>query len=73
MILQQAIDYAKNDGVDLVYGIFTSKGSKRTAEKLSMASIYDVDLRVVVDSQGQPAFADMGENNIVSVMVIKIK
>ena len=71
-LLQQAIKYARNHGVDLLYGMFTSEGSKRTAEKLGMTSFFHRDLVAIVDHQGKPAFADVGENNVVFVMGIKI-
>lgn len=72
-LMRQGIEYAEKNGVDVVFGLFTSPFSKRAAEKVGLLNVVDLDLLDYRDSQGSQLFLDSAPHNIASVMAILTK
>ncbi|XP_043668829.1 uncharacterized protein LOC122629465 [Vespula pensylvanica] len=58
--------------VGFIFGLYTSTYSKRSAEKIGMKSILDVDLLTYENEKGEPIFQDTPPHNIVSLMVLEL-
>ena len=71
-LMQRGMDWAREHGFDLACGIFTSVPSKKIAKRMGMRSVYDCDLREVKNNKGEVVFADMGVNNVVSIMALEM-
>jgi GNAT superfamily N-acetyltransferase len=67
-LMKKGIEYARRNGYDLVFGLFTSPYSKRAAENVGMKKIMDIDLLDYRDSHGSLIFLDSAPHNIASVM-----
>ncbi|XP_076625306.1 uncharacterized protein LOC143343866 [Colletes latitarsis] len=73
-LMTKGISFAKHNlkDVGFVFGVYTSVYSKKSAEKLGLKSVMDVDLLIYKDPEGQAIFQDTPPHNIVSVMVLQI-
>ncbi|XP_035722276.1 uncharacterized protein LOC118441674 isoform X1 [Vespa mandarinia] len=58
--------------VGFIFGLYTSTYSKRSAEKIGMKSLADVDLLTYVNEKGEPIFQDTPPHNIVSLMTLEL-
>lgn len=56
--------------VGFVFALCTSMYSKKSAEKIGMRSLVDVDLLTYFNEKGEPIFQDTPPHNIVSLMVL---
>ncbi|XP_015116994.1 uncharacterized protein LOC107041111 [Diachasma alloeum] len=71
-LIASGISWAGAQGIPLIFGVFTSPFSKRSAERAGMRSILGVDLLEYEDLEGTRTFEGIGQNNIVDVMVREI-
>lgn len=72
-IMKAGISLAKTYAdIGVVFGVYTSLYSKRSAEKIGMKSILDIDLLTYKNEKGERIFQDTPPHNIVSVMVLEI-
>ncbi|XP_054009918.1 uncharacterized protein LOC128893126 [Hylaeus anthracinus] len=73
-LMAAGISFAKDtlQDVGFVFGVYTSLYSKRSAEKLGMRSVMDVDLLTYKNAEGRAIFQDTPPHNVISVMVLKI-
>ncbi|XP_011501755.1 PREDICTED: uncharacterized protein LOC105365317 [Ceratosolen solmsi marchali] len=72
-LMQNGIEYAKSNGYDLAFGLFTSAYSKKAAERVGMRSVMDIDLLKYHDPRGSLIFSKSYPHNVASVMVTLIK
>lgn len=71
-LMNVGIAFAREAQVALVFGVFTSVYSKKSAEKVGMRTIMEFDLSSYKDATGTTIFKDTEPHNIVSVMVLEI-
>ncbi|XP_063988979.1 uncharacterized protein LOC135168571 isoform X4 [Diachasmimorpha longicaudata] len=71
-LIVSGISWAEKRGIPLVFGVFTSPFSKRSAQRAGMKSIFEIDLMEYEDAEGRKAFEEIAPNNIVDVMVREI-
>ncbi|XP_076168536.1 uncharacterized protein LOC143147296 [Ptiloglossa arizonensis] len=73
-LMAKGISFAKNNlqDVGFVFGVYTSLYSRKSAEKLGLKSVMDVDLLTYRDPEGRAIFQDTPPHNIVSVMALEI-
>ena len=70
LLMKEGIECARSHGADLVFGTFTSPFSKRSAEKLGLKTVIDIDLLKYRDADGTMLFRDSVPHNIVSIMAM---
>lgn len=70
MLMKEGLQVAKRNGMDLVFGLFTSPYSKRSAEKIGMKSVVEIDLLKYRDEDGSQVFLESVPHNVASVMAI---
>ncbi|XP_043275169.1 uncharacterized protein [Venturia canescens] len=71
-LMNFGINIAKQSNVSLVFGVFTSIYSRKSAEKIAMKSFVEFDLTKYVEPDGRPVFNNIQNDNIVTVMVLEM-
>ncbi|XP_011303300.1 uncharacterized protein [Fopius arisanus] len=71
-LISRGISWARDQAIPLVFGVFTSPFSMKSAQRAGMTSILDIDLLEYKDHLGEPIFQGIPAN-IVNVMVRETK
>lgn len=72
-LMNAGINLAKKSHVSLVFGVFTSIYSKKSAIKVAMESFLEFDLTKYLEPDDtEPVFKNILPNNIVTVMIRKL-
>lgn len=73
VLLSESVNWAKKHGFDLVHSFFTSPAAKKAALGSGFSKMLEYDLHSVKDKDGTCVFADLGPNNVTSIMALEIK
>lgn len=71
ILLQEAVAWAANNGVDVLWSLFTASASKRAGKKVGFESVHEYDLLDYRNAEGRAVFAAT-PNHVTDAMICRV-